>query len=372
MLDFTSALYLGLFHRGETLPRWKQLTLGKPAALEAQPGSASVGRLLAALQGCEAGTLGPSTLHLFWDLFDVLAQEDIAVFVDAKTYPIASWGAERAAMQGVSVRRFPHHRARALRRLAGAASARGKRPVIVTDGYCPDCGRLAPLGDYVDLARRLRGLLVVDDTQALGILGASPAPRMPYGYGGGGSLRHAGIDSPEVVLVSSLAKGFGVPTAVIAGSRSFIASFEDNSQTRLHCSPPSILDVHAAEHALAVNQRHGEALRRKLLGNLRRFRRGIAEFGVALNGGVFPVQSLELPVEVAAEAAHRKLRERGIQTLLRRGRALRPEITFLLTARHGSDEIDRAVEIVGEELGCLVGTTSGKGVHHAQLDGHRI
>jgi hypothetical protein len=27
---------------------------------------------------------------------------------------------------------------------------------------------------------------------------------------------------------------------------------------------------------------------------------------------------------------------------------------------------------VGEELGCLVGTTSGKGVHHAQLDGHRI
>jgi 8-amino-7-oxononanoate synthase len=213
-------------------------------------------------------------------------------------------------------------------------------------------------------------LLVVDDTQALGILGEQPSLQMPYGHGGGGSLRHAGIHSNEVVLVSSLAKGFGVPMAALAGSSSFITHFEEKSQTRVHCSPPSAPAVRAAEHALHVNQSHGEALRRKLLGNLRRFRLGMDGLGFTLVGGLFPVQTLELPVQVDAESAQRKLRERGMQTVLRRGRADRPEIAFLLTARHRGEEIDRAVRILGEEFGRLVTSTPKKGVRHAQLDGH--
>jgi 8-amino-7-oxononanoate synthase len=304
-------------------------------------------------------------------LFDLLAHEGIAVFLDAKAYPIACWGAEHAALRGVKVRRFPHHQPQALRRLVAAESAGRKRPVIVTDGYCPDCGRLAPLEEYAAIARRESGFLVVDDTQALGILGEQPAPRMPYGHGGGGSLRHAGIRWPELVLVSSLAKGFGVPLAVLAGSTSFIHHFEDNSRTRMHCSPPSMPAVQAAHHALEVNQRHGEALRHRLIGNLRRFRRGVEGLGLTVNGGLFPVQTLELPDRLDAETAQRQLGERGVQTVLRRGRASRPEIAFILTARHCSEDIDRAVQILGEQLGRLAASTPGKGVRDAQLDGHR-
>ena len=76
MLDFTSALYLGLSHESWRLPGWDRLTLGKPAALESPPGAREVERDLAALVGCERALLAPSTLHLFGDLLTILAERD--------------------------------------------------------------------------------------------------------------------------------------------------------------------------------------------------------------------------------------------------------------------------------------------------------
>ena len=55
--------------------RWDRLTLGKPAALESPPGAREVEGELAALTGCERAVLAPSTLHLFWDLFGILAKQ---------------------------------------------------------------------------------------------------------------------------------------------------------------------------------------------------------------------------------------------------------------------------------------------------------
>jgi len=73
MADFTSALYLGLRHGAGSLRPWARLTTGRPAALADPPGAREVAGALAALAGCGAGSLAPSTLHLFWDLFGVLA-----------------------------------------------------------------------------------------------------------------------------------------------------------------------------------------------------------------------------------------------------------------------------------------------------------
>jgi 8-amino-7-oxononanoate synthase len=69
VLDFTSALYLGMHHTTGALRPWRSLTTGRPAALAEPPGAAAVVNHLADLVGCERATLLPSTLHLFWDLF---------------------------------------------------------------------------------------------------------------------------------------------------------------------------------------------------------------------------------------------------------------------------------------------------------------
>jgi 8-amino-7-oxononanoate synthase len=342
VLDFTSALYLGLRHPSSSLRSWLHFTTGAPAALVEPAEAREIARLLAELQGCEAATLATSTLHLAWDLFGLLAERPITIFMDAETYPITRWGAQRAAMRGAPVRTFPHHDAVALGRTL-ATVPRGRAPVIVTDGFCPNCGRVAPLADYLALARRRGGMLVADDTQALGILGQAPGARVPYGQGGGGSLRWNGLHAPEALVFSSLAKGLGVPIAVLAGSRPWIDKYEEKSLTRVHCSPPSVATLRAAEHAVACNRRDGDARRGRLLDLVRRFRRGLSAAGVSTGPGLFPVQTIRSPQGKLASALHRRLAERGIRAVLHRSETGKARVSFLITAAHAREQIDIAV-----------------------------
>src|SRR5262245_45621806 len=99
MLDFTSALYLGLRHPSAALAPWQALSAGRPAALAETAGAGAVAAKLARLAGCEAGTLLPSTLHLFWDLFASLPNHAV-FYVDSGAYPVARWGVERVMARG--------------------------------------------------------------------------------------------------------------------------------------------------------------------------------------------------------------------------------------------------------------------------------
>ena len=314
-------------------------------ALALPAGHERVAQTLADLKGCERAMLSPSTLHLFWDLFGVLARRSIAIYLDAGTYPIARWGVERAEARGIPVRCFPHHDTEALRHWLRKDAPLHRRPWVVADGFCPACGRPAPMGAYLESARALGGHLVIDDTQALGILGHSPGPHAPYGKGGGGSLQWAGIGGPDVLVVSSLAKGFGAPVAVLAGSEAMVRHFEENSETRVHCSPPSAAVIHAAEHALAISERFGDRLRLRLAQLIRHFHNRLKGIGLSATGGLFPVQALVPPPGLDAKTLYDRLLQCGIWTVLHRGRnGHRPRIGFLVTARHRQDDIDRAVD----------------------------
>lgn len=347
-LDFTSALYLGLRHPSWALRPWPQLSTGAPAALREFPAATEVAGKLATLMGCERATLGPSTLHLFWDLFQALAGADSIIYMDAGLYPIARWGVERAAARGVPVESFPHHEPDALRRRLAQESGR-RRPLVVTDGFCPRCGRTAPLARYVEAARQWGGRVVLDDTQALGILGRDPGPRAPYGYGGGGSLRQNRLAGPDLIVVASLAKGLGVPLAVLAGGSVCVSRFEATSATRVHCSPPSVATLHAASHALTVNRTHGDALRSRLARLVGLLRWRLCRSGVPVTGGIFPVQTLATVRGEAAVRMHRALTRQRVLTVLRQdvgGSGAR--LTFLLTARHTAHDIADLVRLLSQ------------------------
>src|SRR6187399_2886176 len=113
MLDFTSALYLGLRHPSASLTPWPALSSGRPSALADATGADAVATEFARLAGCEAGMLLPSTLHLFFDLFATLPPRS-TYFVDAGAYPVARWGVERAAACGAAMRTFRHYDAEGL------------------------------------------------------------------------------------------------------------------------------------------------------------------------------------------------------------------------------------------------------------------
>jgi 8-amino-7-oxononanoate synthase len=204
------------------------------------------------------------------------------------------------------------------------------------------------VAEFMQCVARYGGHVVLDDTQALGVLGKQDGA--PYGRGGGGSLQWQGVKSSNVIVGSSLAKGFGVPMALLAGNASMIRSFEKQSETRVHCSPPSQADLRAAGHAFAVNRTHGDRLRRHLAQLVYRFRAGLRALGLAADGGLFPVQTLK-PAGVAAETLYSRLLHLGIRTIvIRRCREIGAQVAFLITALHRPSDIDQAVEAIGRAM----------------------
>ena len=351
MLDLTSSLYLGLRHASESLRPWAQLTTGAPAALTEPVEAQSIAGRLARLIGAERGTLAPSTLHAYWDLFPALGPGR-AIYVDDGSYPIARWAVERATCRGTPTTTFAHHDARALGSLVEHDAASGRRPVVVADGWCPGCGRPAPIAEYLRHVRPHGGALVLDDTQALGILGRSPSPAVPFGHDGGGSLRQAGAYGSDVVVVASAAKGFGAPVAIVAGEAGFVERFERTSETRVHCSQPSFADLRAADRALDLNQAYGDALRARLARRVRAFRRGLGAVGLVADGALFPVQSVIPPSGTDAPMLHRRLLARGVRTVLYWpvcGSGLR--VGFIIRATLAGKDIDRALRALAGAIG---------------------
>lgn len=344
MLDFTSSLYLGLRHPSHLLAPWTQLTTGKPAVLEVPPFAASVAGALAELQGCQSGMLFPSTLHLFFDLFEALRPEGVGMYVDSGAYPIACWAVQRIAALGVPVRRFRHFDADAAREIMAEAGRSERRPVILTDGYCVSCGRHAPLREYLDAVIPQRGYVVLDDTQALGIWGQRPRPGYPYGAGGGGSLRRSGLRSPRVILGSSLAKGFGVPVAILSGSATLVRRLEQCSKTRTHSSPPSVAALSAAARALTINARSGDILRHRLAALVTSFRDRLQDVGLRAPRSLFPVQALDLAGRADPVWLQGKLSAQGIAAAVVTGcDGASPKLVFALNARHEPRDIERCV-----------------------------
>jgi 8-amino-7-oxononanoate synthase len=345
-VDFTSALYLGMEHPSRGLPGWDQLTLGKPAALESTPGGAQTEEGLARLIGCERASMASSTLHLFWDLFTVLARRDVNIFLDEDSYPILRWGVERAACSGTTVRGFRKHDPNAL--WSEIKSAEPKPAIVVADGFCPGCGRAAPLAEYLECAERRDGVVVIDDTQALGIYGQAFAGR-PYGTGGGGSMRYASLNSGRIIVGASLAKAFGAPAAVLAGTTSTISNFERWSATRVHCSPTSLAAIAAVDSALRINAECGDELRLRLARLVARLRHGLRQLGLIAVPGLFPVQPLRLPEFVDAATLHHALQSRGVMTVLHSpGKGKEGRISFVVNIRHAFNQIDRALACLTE------------------------
>lgn len=349
--DFRSALYLGMRHGAPELAAWAALTLGKPAALQEPPGAVALARQLAQLQGCEAATLLPSTLHLFRDVFGMLARGAVvarpSLLVDAAAYPIARWGVEWAALQGVPVRKFGHGNVAQLAGLARQAHGEGCTPVVLADGYTPGDAGIPPLRAYAGIVASLGGWLVLDDTQALGVLGRD----------GGGSVRLHRLQRMPVLTGASLAKGFGAPLAVLAGPAWLIAAFKRDSESRVHASPPSVAVIAAARHALHVNARDGPRLRRMLLARIRQLRSALAAAGLACHGGAFPVQLVPLAGMREQDALALAERVKGVMLRTKNGLAL----GLLLRADHGELEVARVAAALASRM--VSGKTQRGGDH---------
>lgn len=347
MLDFISALYLG--PRVLPPPPGLVLSTGRPAALGELDQARQVAQAVARRQGLAAGALAPSTLHLFHDVFQLMPANGV-LLLERRLYPVGQWGSQQARLRGLLVAGFEG--LASLRKLLLTYQQQGRTPWLVADGYHPGRGP-APLARYyAALAACPGAVLLLDDTQAFGVLGGRPTAAQPLGQGGGGSLvRAALVDAtagPELLTITSLAKGLGVPVAVLAGRTARLRQFAHCSDTRVHTSPVSAWHAWAAAQALHLDAHHGQAARASLGRHIRQFRVALGQVGLRPAGGWFPVQKLVPARATAALSLHQQLRQAGINTLLLAGEHQPgvPEIAFCLRADHAPAAITQVARVL--------------------------
>jgi len=347
MIDFTSSLYLGMKHSSRELTGWDQLTPGVPAALQEPVIGKDVANTIAKMQGLDSGLLAPSTLHLFFDLYGLLSRLKVTLFIDEEIYPVSLYGVERSIISRKNVFRFHHLDAGNIAVMVNRFLDKSGIPVILTDGWCTRCGKTASIDTYMSIVKPAGGWVIVDDTQAFGILGKREDAFNTYGKGGGGILKWMNVSGENIITLTSLAKGFGVPVAAICGSQPFIKKFALYSETRVNSSQTNFAVLNAAVNALRQNSKNGDQIRKKLLQNILYLKRNMHRLNIDILGNQFPAQFIRYLTNQKVSDLYYYLLFNKIKTVMVAPHLDQmPAMCINITADHTEDDIDQLIKVV--------------------------
>jgi glycine C-acetyltransferase len=232
-------------------------------------------------------------------------------------------------------------------KLKGARSAR--RRVIWTDGIFSMEGAIAKLPDILELARRHDAIVVMDDSHATGVLGAS----------GRGTAEHFGVLGEVDVITSTLGKALGgAAGGFVAGPAPLADYLTQRSRPQLFSNalPPTV----AASSLAAVRVLERDPARvRTLHENTRYFRQAIREAGFSPLEGETPIVPIIVGETPLAIRMSERLLDHGVFVtgfgfpVVPQGQA---RVRCQLSAAHTRDDLDEAVAAfrkVGAELGVV-------------------
>ena len=233
------------------------------------------------------------------------------------------------------------------KRLEEAAGARYR--LIVTDGVFSMDGIMANLPAIVDLAGAHDAMVMVDDSHAVGFVGAR----------GHGTPEATGAEGGIDILTGTLGKALGGASGgYTAGPAEVIAWLRQRSRPYLFSN--SLAPVIAATTLRALDLiEESDELRVRLTDNARLFREGMTAAGFTLAGAGHPIIPVMLgDARLAGEMASRLLAE-GLYVIgfsfpvVPQGQA---RIRAQMSAAHTTADIEFAVAAftrVGKELGVV-------------------
>lgn len=225
------------------------------------------------------------------------------------------------------------------RRLQEAQSARFR--FIVTDGVFSMDGAIADLASICDLAERYGATVVVDDSHAVGVIGAR----------GRGTHEHAGVMGRVDILTGTLGKALGGASGgYVSGRRGVIELLRQRSRPYLFSNTLAPSVVGGAIRALDLLEASTERLDR-LRANTALFREEMVKTGLTLLPGQHPIVPVMLgEARLATEMADRLL-EKGLYVIgfhypvVPQGQA---RIRTQVSAAHRPEELIAAARAFGE------------------------
>jgi glycine C-acetyltransferase len=220
------------------------------------------------------------------------------------------------------------------RQLASAADARFR--LVVTDGVFSMDGYLAPLPEICDLAERHDSLVMVDDSHAVGFMGAN----------GRGTHEHHGVMGRIDAISGTLGKALGGASGgYISGRRELVAMLRQRSRPYLFSNsvaPP----IAAASLAVLELLRSASELRERLRDNTAFFRSAMTAAGFDILPGEHPIVPVMVGDAVLAGRMAATMLEKGVYVVgfsfpvVPQGKA---RIRTQVSAAHSRADLERAV-----------------------------
>ena len=281
----------------------------------------------------EATILFPSCFDANGAIFDVLMKEADAIISDELNHASIIDGIRLSKAQRFRYKNRDMADLEA--QLIAAKSAR--RRLIVTDGVFSMDGYLAPLPEICDLAEKYDALVMVDDSHAVGFMGAT----------GAGTPELFGVSDRVDVLSGTLGKALGGASGgYISARKEIVDLLRQKARPYLFSNsvPPSV--VIGSLKALELVAK-GDELRAKLKQNAALFRELMDSAGFTLLTGQHPIIPVMFSSEIEAAAVAKGLHERGIHAVafsypvVPLGKA---RIRIQLSAQHSESDINQCVQ----------------------------
>lgn len=247
-------------------------------------------------------------------------------------------------LSGATAVAFPHNDWEAARRVLQERRHRYKRVLIIVEGVYSTDGDIPNLPEFLEIKKRHKAFLMVDEAHSVGVLGDR----------GRGISEYFGVDAREVDLwMGTLSKSFASCGGYIAGGRAVVEYLKYTAPGfvfSVGISPPNAASVLAAIRVLKAEPERVTRLqeRSKLFLDLAK-QKGL-NTGTSKDSPVIPIIVGD---SLKSVQLSQNLFKRGINVPF----MIYPSVPhnaarlrFFITCNHTEDQIRSTVEILAEEV----------------------
>ncbi|OQM34334.1 aminotransferase class I/II-fold pyridoxal phosphate-dependent enzyme [bacterium endosymbiont of Pedicinus badii] len=261
-------------------------------------------------------------------------QSIIKVLIEKKDFIIVDRFMHASIMEEIirsslKFSRFLHNDFRSLEKILRKNYSENK--FIFTEGIFSMDGDVSPLKEIYLLKKKYNSFLIVDDAHAFGILGEN---------GRGSTWK---ICKPDF-LVFTFSKALGIQGAIVLfKEKEFLDYFWQFCKNLIYSTSMPPAQIVAIKIAFSEMRKKGMLLRKKLLKNIKRFRKGIKSLNFLTTKSSSPIQTIIIGNNEKTIKAEKFLRFLGFWVTAILPPTVPPKtsrLRIIITSEHSDNDID--------------------------------